>query len=190
MLLHRLGFRIRSVLQRIRQVFSPTMLLYRILGMRIGSNTAMAVPDVSWPHQVSIGSGCILEKGISLKFDGIWKPGPSIVIGNHVFLGRDTEFNIRAGITVGSNSLIAGGCRFIDHDHGTSTHRLIRSQAGPESPIIIGEDVWLGADVIVLKGVVIHRGSVIAAGSVVTSDVPPGEIWAGIPARKISERSP
>jgi acetyltransferase-like isoleucine patch superfamily enzyme len=36
--------------------------------------------------------------------------------------------------------------------------------------------------------VTIGDGAVIAANSVVNKDVPPFEIWAGTPAKKISER--
>lgn len=35
-------------------------------------------------------------------------------------------------------------------------------------------------------GVTIGAGSLIAAGSVVTKSVPAGEVWGGVPARKIS----
>jgi len=64
----------------------------------------------------------------------------------------------------------------------------MRSQAGPESEITIGSDVWLGCHVVVLKGVCIGDGAVVGAGAVVTKSVPEGEIWAGVPAVKIGTR--
>lgn len=156
--------------------------------MVIGRDTIMTSPRVSWPHKVSLGKGCLLEHDVILKHDGIWSPGASIRIGNEVFIGAGCEFNIRRGITVGDSSLIASGCRFIDHDHGIRSGSLMRSQEGPEKEIIIGRDVWLGCDVVVLKGVCIGDGAVVGAGSVITKSVPPGEIWAGVPAAKIGSR--
>jgi acetyltransferase-like isoleucine patch superfamily enzyme len=160
---------------------------FRVLGMRIGRHTWLGRLSVTWPHQVDIGCSCLIEEGVSFKFDGIWCPGPSIVIVDVVFIGRGCEFNIRKQITVGSRTAIASGCQFIDHDHDITGTKL-DELPGPEAAIEIGEDVWLGCNVIVLKGVTIGDGAVIAAGAVVTKNIPAGEVWAGIPAKKISSR--
>jgi acetyltransferase-like isoleucine patch superfamily enzyme len=161
---------------------------WAVQGLEVGSGTVLPQLRVTWPHQVKIGNGCILEDGIYFKFDGAWESGPSIHIGDYSFIGSHCEFNIRKGISIGKNSLIASGCKFIDHDHGLMLDKLIRVQAGPEAPIGIGEDVWLGANVIVLKGVHISSGAVVAAGAVVTKSIPHNEVWAGIPANRIGNR--
>lgn len=157
-------------------------------GMKIGKGTNLPTIQVTWPHQVSIGNNCKLEKNIQFKFDGIWKKGPNICIENNVFLGSNIEFNIRKSIQIKSNCLIASGVKFIDHDHGFSKQELINKQHGVELSITINEDVWIGANAIILKGVEIHKGAVIAAGAVVTKSIPAYEIWGGMPAKKISER--
>jgi acetyltransferase-like isoleucine patch superfamily enzyme len=158
--------------------------------MEIGNYTSLPKLVVTWPHQVRIGSKCVLEEKIYFKFDGIWQTGPSIIIGDNSFIGINVEFNIRQKIIIGDNCLIAAGCKFIDHDHEFSSRNiLINAQnSGVESPIFLDNDVWLGANVIVLKGVKIERGSIVAAGSIVNKSIPSYEIWAGIPARKISNR--
>jgi acetyltransferase-like isoleucine patch superfamily enzyme len=56
--------------------------------------------------------------------------------------------------------------------------------------IIIGNDVWIGFGAKLMEGIRIEDGSIIAAGSVVTKDVPPFEIWGGVPAKKIKDRFP
>ena len=55
--------------------------------------------------------------------------------------------------------------------------------ASKTSPILIGEDVWIGERACILKGVTIGPGSVIAANTVVVEDVPAGSIVAGNPGR-------
>ncbi len=161
---------------------------YTLYGMKIGISTFLPEIYINWPHQVIIGNQCTLEHNIFLKYDGVWKKGPSICIGDTVFIGAGCEFNIREGINVGANTLIASGCKFIDHDHGISKHELMRIQPGAEKAIKIGADVWLGCNVIVLKGVEIGHGAIVAAGAVVTKSISSYEIWAGVPAKKIGDR--
>ena len=52
----------------------------------------------------------------------------------------------------------------------------------------IENDVWIGMGCYIKAGVTIHTGAVVGMGSVVTKDIPPYEIWAGNPAKKIGER--
>jgi acetyltransferase-like isoleucine patch superfamily enzyme len=161
---------------------------YRWMGMKIGKGTKIEEIVVNWPHQVIVGDNSVLERGVNIKFPGVWRPGPLIGIGNNTLVAKDCEINITESLSIGNDCLIAAGCRLIDHDHGTDIGKLMRKQECPGSPIVIGDDVWIGSDTIVLKGVRVGDGAVIAAGSVVTKSVPSMEIWAGIPARKIGER--
>lgn len=80
---------------------------------------------------------------------------------------------------------IVGG----DHIHDRPGVPIIFSGRPPHPPItVIGADAWIGFGVIIIAGVHIGRGAIIGAGSVVTKDVPPYEIHAGTPSRKIGER--
>lgn len=57
-----------------------------------------------------------------------------------------------------------------------------------KSPVVIGNDVWIGARVTILRGVTIGDGAIVAGGSVVTKDVAPYTIVGGVPARPIKQR--
>ncbi|MBP7051983.1 MAG: hypothetical protein KBE65_13295 [Phycisphaerae bacterium] len=56
---------------------------------------------------------------------------------------------------------------------------------GPNMPVEIGDNVWLGSRVMVLKGVTIGANSVVGAGSIVTTSLPANCVAAGVPARVI-----
>ena len=60
--------------------------------------------------------------------------------------------------------------------------------AGRGQAVVVDDDVWLGHRVTVVGPVHIGAGSVVAAGAVVTKDIPPCEVWGGVPARKIRDR--
>ena len=121
-------------------------------------------------------------------------------IGRYTYVGHDC-FLLKANID--SFTSIADGCRI-----GGYTHSMERVSTSPvfeagknvlkknfaqfemrSTPTTtIGADVWIGANTTIISGVSIGVGAVVGAGSVVTHDIPPYEIWAGNPARKIKDR--
>ncbi|MFZ0505443.1 MAG: acyltransferase, partial [Chthoniobacterales bacterium] len=117
-----------------------------------------------WPHQVQIGKDCTLEPDIYFKFDGYWQPGPSIIIGNHVFIGRGVEFNVQGKIEIGDDSGIGSGCVLADHNHATaSVADRMRDQPVEIEAIWIGRDVIVGVNSLILKGVHLGDGVVVGA---------------------------
>ena len=156
--------------------------------MSIGKGSRCPALRANWPHQVRVGEKCVLESGIYFKFDGIWQLGPRIVIGDNCFIGQNCEFNIRQGIKIEDDCLIASGVKFIDHDHGTESGTSIRHQSPTEAAITVESDVWIGVNAVILKGVVVGHGAIVAAGAVVTRAVSPNTIVGGVPAKQIGCR--
>lgn len=133
---------------------------------------------------VYFGKNDVLFNGV--KFRGSGK----IIIGNNVDIGDDTIIYSNKEVRIGDNTMIAAQCYIIDCDHGTSRGIPMREQGLITKEITIGQDVWIGAGTKILKGVKLADGVVIGSGSVVTSKLTTkkNEIYAGIPARIISER--
>jgi len=185
--LHKLYVKLSELQKTI--TFLPKLTLYRLFGAKIGRQNSIGKIKVIWPHQINIGNNCCIEDHVLIKFDGPWKPGPSIIIGDGVFIGSNVEFNIKSKLLIGNNVLIASGTRIIDHDHGfTSTRIPIKNQACIEEDVYIEEDVWIGANTVILKGVKIGKGAIIAAGAVLRESVQAFDIWGGVPAKKIGSR--
>ncbi|MBJ2183787.1 MAG: acyltransferase [Muribaculaceae bacterium] len=87
-------------------------------------------------------------------------------------------------IEVGNNAHITNGCVILTH-YFTLDHRgWVNWHHGKVS---IGEHVFLGTNTIITKPVTIGHHSVVGAGSVVTKDIPPCEIWGGVPAKFIKK---
>lgn len=181
--LFRIRERVGTLLVRpVRRAF------WSLQGMRIGKGTSFSFLHVTWPHQVRVGRNCRIEHDVYFHFDGIYCPGPSIIIGDDCFIGSGCEFNISSGIEVGNKVLIASGCRFVDHNHGIAPGLPMGDQQGTAARISVEDNAWIGANVVILEGVSIGTGAVIAAGAVVTRPVPANAIMGGVPAKVIRYR--
>lgn len=90
-------------------------------------------------------------------------------------------------ITIGDNCFITNGVRFCTHDGGAWVIRNLTGlkEGGLYNTITVGNNVYIGNFATLMPGVTVGDNSVIGYGSIVTKDVPSGEVWAGVPARKI-----
>lgn len=86
-------------------------------------------------------------------------------------------------ISLGNNVTIATGARLITHDNSIS--KPLPQYSDLFGRINIGDNCFIGAYSTLLLGVTIGNNAIVAAGSLVTKSVPPGEIWGGVPAKKI-----
>ena len=105
-----------------------------------------------------------------------------VAIGEFAFVNQGAIIGGR--VRIGRYCMLAPRVSIKGADHifdiaGTPTIFSGRPEV-PETNI--ETDVWIGLGAVIMQGVRIGRGSIIGANSVVTTDVPPYEIWAGIPA--------
>jgi acetyltransferase-like isoleucine patch superfamily enzyme len=122
----------------------------------------------------------------------------TIEIGDNCYIGRNSQ--IECNVKIGNDVLIANNVAFVgryDHNYqqiGKSIRfsSQIRDHDYTWKELdqitTVGNDVWIGYGTIILSGVNIMDGSIIAAGSVITKDTEPYSIYAGVPAKKISNR--
>lgn len=73
----------------------------------------------------------------------------------------------------------------ITHDDEVSDFVLFASAACLSGSVSVGASAYLGSGSLVREGLTIGAGSLIGMGSVVLTDVPPGEVWIGNPARRL-----
>lgn len=110
--------------------------------------------------------------------------GKNIMIGKNVFINTGCSFQDRGGVSIGDGALIGMNVTIATLNHGFSLET--RNTTYP-SPVIIGENVWIGSSATILPGVTIGDNSIVAAGAVVTNDVPENTIVAGVPAKVIKK---
>lgn len=92
-------------------------------------------------------------------------------------------------ISIHNNVEIASGVKLIPHDAIHSVMNGVKFPGGDIREnvgcIEIMDNVFIGAGTIVLGDVRIGPNAVVGAGSVINKDVPPGTVYAGVPAKQI-----
>lgn len=111
----------------------------------------------------------------------------SFVASDHVRIAQ--EFLCEADAFIGPGTLISSRVSLIGNDHSidAETSMYDSTRLAPAKIVLEGDNL-LGHGTIVLGSVTIGKGAIVGAGSLVTSDLPPGSICYGRPARPVRQR--
>lgn len=132
------------------------------------------------------------EKASSDRFVA-WLRGQGVRVGDRVRfyspLHTLVDTSCPCLLSIGSNVSVAHGVVILTHDYAWSVLKQLPDSAGvilgAQSPVRIGNNVFIGMNAVITRGVTVGDNVVIGAGSVVTSDCEPNSVYAGNPARKI-----
>ncbi len=116
---------------------------------------------------------------------GCFFAGRNVSIGSYTAINRNCYLDGRVKIRIGDRVSISPETYIISLTHDAQSRDLVA--VGKE--VVIEDYVWIGARAMILPGVTLSKGCIVGAGSVVTKDVPPFDIVAGVPAKKIGERN-
>lgn len=115
-----------------------------------------------------------IKHGILTKWNWVVLYPENLILGNHVDIGAYTLIQAQAGVEIQEDVQIGGGVKI----YSVST---IDNKRGK---VTIESGAKVGANSVIMPGVKIGRGATVGAMSFVSRDIPAGETWLGIPARK------
>lgn len=104
-------------------------------------------------------------------------------VGANCYIGDMTYFDLAAPIEVEDDVVISGNVSVITHSDCNRSAELAALFPRETAAVRLRRGCWLGASSVVLAGVEVGSRAVVAAGAVVVSDVPPGTVYAGVPAK-------
>jgi sugar O-acyltransferase (sialic acid O-acetyltransferase NeuD family) len=102
--------------------------------------------------------------------------GPGTVLLAHTVL--------TAGVVVGSHVATMPHV-ILTHDDVVGDFATIASGACLGGNVRVGRSAYIGSGALVREDRSIGSGALVGMGAVVTRDIPPHEVWAGVPARYI-----
>jgi acetyltransferase-like isoleucine patch superfamily enzyme len=144
-------------------------------------------------ERLQLAEGVCIEKGTMLALGDDFNGFGEIRIGPRTWIGPYNNFRLAAKckIEIGTDCLISQFVSLVAANHDLGREQPMRSKTCSfgKTGVILGNDVWVGAGAALMPGTHLGDGVVIGANSVVTRDVPAYEIWGGVPARKIGERT-
>ncbi len=180
-------------------------------GVELGEMTRIGAGAVIGPG-VQIGRSCNIGANATIYCSLIGDNVtilPGAVIGQNGFglradgqslLPHFGRVIIQDGATIGANSCVDRGmlgdtiigershidnlCH-IGHNVTIGRGSVMAAFAGVSGSSIVGDQVMFGGRVGLSDHVTVGTGAKIAAGAAVLQDVPPGETWAGYPAKPI-----
>ena len=125
-----------------------------------------------------IGRGVKIRSTVRITYP--WK----LEIGNHSWVGEDSDLYTLGNIKIGDNVAIAHRVYICT---GTHNYQSLNFEIQSRD-ITIEDQVWLPNDIFVAPGVTIGKGTVGGVRSTVLHDLPAGKICYGSPAKPIKDR--
>jgi sugar O-acyltransferase (sialic acid O-acetyltransferase NeuD family) len=149
------------------------------------SMDAQVVVCVGHPHDYAVRSR--LVRGLGLppsRYATIVHPSALVPTGCAVGPGSVllAQVTLTADVRIGAHVAIMPQV-VLTHDDVIGDFATIASGVRLGGNVTVGRGAYLGAGTLVREGLTVGDWAQTGLGSVVLSDVPPGEVWVGQPAR-------
>jgi sugar O-acyltransferase (sialic acid O-acetyltransferase NeuD family) len=134
--------------------FASKRKIVELLGLSPDRYATVVHPAAVVPPSCQIGPGSVLLAGTVVTADV--RIGAHVAVMPQVVLTHDDEVGEYA--ILGAGVRLAGGVR-------------------------VGTGAYVGSGALVRENRSVGASALVGMGAVVTRDIPPGEVWAGVPAR-------
>jgi acetyltransferase-like isoleucine patch superfamily enzyme len=192
-----------SIFRKIRIVWWHIAghLLLRIKGVAVGAKCRFyGIPIIErFPgSEIELGDRVVLCSDSRYTALGVNHPVILRTLSSEARLTIGNDTGISGGsvcaaqkVSIGAEVLMGANVTVFDTDFHAKSPAGRRHNTDPEQintrPVTLEDNVFIGTGAMICKGVRIGRNSIVGAGSVVIRDVETNCIFAGNPARKVSE---
>ena len=118
--------------------------------------------------KLEIGKGFKMRDGAKIRV----RKNSVCIIGKNFSMSSNNIITCRKKIVIGDNVVLSPNVCIYDHDHDFRAEGGIKAGLYKTSPIIIGDNCWIGANVVILRGAKLGNNCVVAAGTIVKGQHP------------------
>ena len=115
-----------------------------------------------------------IEEGKLTKWNWLVQHKENFKLGKKTDIGAFTYINAKNGVIIEDYVQIGSHCSIYS----------ISTIDNKEGKVMLKKNCKIGSHSVIMPGVTIGENSIIGAHSFVNKDIPPNEIWAGVPAKK------
>ena len=119
-----------------------------------------------------IGENFKMRDGAKIRV----RKGAECIIGNNTSVNSDNMIACHERIVIGDNVQLSPNVQIYDHDHDFRAIGGLAAMKYKTSPVIIGNNVWIGANTVILRGTEIGDNCVIGAGCVLKGKYEAGSV--------------
>jgi maltose O-acetyltransferase len=114
----------------------------------------------------------------------------SIIAGSKSYIGELSTLQAVEGhsIKIGTSCRISHNVRVYTQSDIADYDFSLENPPKKNGDVNFGDYCWVGANVFINPGITIGENAIVGANSVVTKDIPPFEIWGGVPAKFIRRK--
>jgi len=177
-------------------------------GVEVFGETTIGDRTVVWSgcvirERCSVGADCILHPNVVIGADGFGyrmaEDGSglvkvpqigTVVIEDKVELGAGTciDRGKFSATTVGTGTKIDNLCQ-IAHNVTIGPHCVVAGMSAMAGSVTVGAGVQVGGMASIAPHITVGDGARLSGRAAVIHDVPPGESWAGVPAKDFKTRA-
>jgi UDP-3-O-[3-hydroxymyristoyl] glucosamine N-acyltransferase len=172
-----------------------------VIGENCVIGDSVVIEDRASLKNCQIGDGCVIQSGVAIGSDGFaYERHPSGDLERfphlgRVVIGRNVEICANSSVARGSlgDTTIGEGTKIdalVHVAHNVQIGNNCQLAAGTiiGGSTTVGDSCWTGLNSTLKNQIRIGNAVLVAAGACVISDLPDGEIVAGVPAKSIKNK--
>jgi sugar O-acyltransferase (sialic acid O-acetyltransferase NeuD family) len=113
---------------------------------------------------------------------------PTAVVAESATLGPGTVVHatsvLTADVRIGAHVAVMPAVVFT-HDDAIADGATFGAGVRLAGGVVVERGAYIGSGALIREDLVVGAGAVVGMGAVVTAPIPPGEVWAGVPARRL-----